>query len=47
LAAALTANLQTAIGVHALVAAQIRKLGVGFQTDLTLKWLQQIVHIGH
>lgn len=40
LAAALTADLQATVGVHALVAAQVRKLGVGFQTDLALERLQ-------
>ena len=39
LPAALATDLQAAIGVHALVAAQVRKLGVGFQADFALERL--------
>lgn len=41
LAAALAADLQSAIGVHALVTAQVRKLGVCFQADFALKRLEK------
>ena len=41
LPAALATDLQAAIGVHALVAAQVRKLGVGFQADFALERLSE------
>lgn len=45
LAAVLTFNLLTTVGVHSLVATEIGELGVGFETDFTLEWFDTAVDV--
>lgn len=45
LATFLTLNLLTTVSMHSLVATEIGELGVGFETDFTLEWLDTAVDV--
>ena len=45
MAAVFTFDLLAAIGVHSLVATKIGELGVRFETDFALEWLDTAVDV--
>lgn len=46
LTALVALDLHTAVGMHALVPAEVRELGVRLEADFALKWLDRRVDVG-